>query len=249
VSGPRRFARLLEDEIDGLEAVNASLTGLTLLHHALYLPELVARFHPDAVVVQINDGELDDLNRWFREDESPEALLGRFRAAEAGAYPARGGLLAVPEALARKSGLATFGYRRLVLLAAKERRRLGGKFRATPVSRPVDPARLAPLVDGLYARLVAAGPPVVFLYIPNMKYGSGGCENKWPDRRRFFSAFAARTGATVVDLSDDFRREYAATGEPLHGFSNSVVGTGHINAAGHRVAASALADGLHEALP
>lgn len=249
VAGPERFHSVLEASERGLEAINAARSGLTLLHHAAYLPALVSEFHPDAVVVQINDGELDDLGRWVRPGETPEETLARFRRAELRVHEPRSGLLALPEALARRSGLATFVYRRLVLLTDKEKQRLSAKVEVDPPPETGGLDSLNDLVDFLGARLAAAGPRVVFLYIPNMTYGSAGCVNKWPDRRRFFTAFAERTGARFVDLSAPFRREFAATGRPLHGFHNSVMGTGHINAAGHRLAAAALRRVLHETLP
>jgi hypothetical protein len=53
---------------------------------------------------------------------------------------------------------------------------------------------------------------------------------------------------TLVDPIDRFKAEFARTGQPLHGFSNSVLGSGHINAAGHRMLGEELARAVAEAM-
>jgi hypothetical protein len=62
-----------------------------------------------------------------------------------------------------------------------------------------------------------------------------------PQAAAFFHAFAARNHVTLVDPIEDFRAEFARTGQPLQGFPNSVLGVGHLNVEGHRVLGARLA--------
>jgi len=75
------------------------------------------------------------------------------------------------------------------------------------------------------------------------RVGYGG-----PQAAAFYHAFAARNRVTLVDPLDELRAEFARTGQPLHGFQNSVLGKGHLNAAGHRVVGERLARAIAEAL-
>ena len=49
-----------------------------------------------------------------------------------------------------------------------------------------------------------------------------------------------RAGVTFVDLTDDFLAAYASEHILPHGFANTAMGAGHLNADGHRLAAEAL---------
>ena len=69
-----------------------------------------------------------------------------------------------------------------------------------------------------------------------------------PQAAAFYHAFAARNQVTLVDPDRRVRAEFARTGQPLHGFPNSVLGSGHINVAGHRVLGERLARAIAEAM-
>ena len=48
----------------------------------------------------------------------------------------------------------------------------------------------------------------------------------------------------MVDVTPALCARFAETHQPLHGFWNTVPGTGHLNAEGHAVVARQLADAL-----
>ena len=68
----------------------------------------------------------------------------------------------------------------------------------------------------------------------------------YPDRR--IAAFARREKIPLVALLDPLRTRADATGEYLHGFPNTRMGTGHWNEIGHRAAGEVLARAVCSAL-
>jgi hypothetical protein len=118
---------------------------------------------------------------------------------------------------------------------------------AAPATLAADP-RLPALVDTLHRRIAARAPRLVYLYIPAVDYFGARPAYGDPQAAAFFHAFALRHHVTLVDPFEGFRAEFARTGQPLHGFPNSILGRGHINAAGHRVLGERLARAIREAL-
>jgi hypothetical protein len=103
-------------------------------------------------------------------------------------------------------------------------------------------------MDALHRRIAAHAPRLVYLYIPSVDYFGPRFDYGEPRVAAFYHAFAARNGVTLVDPLDEFRAEFARTGQPLHGFSNSVMGSGHLNVVGHRVVGERLARAIAEAM-
>jgi hypothetical protein len=238
------YAGVVERAVPGTSVVMAGRPGLTPLHHAAYAEALRTAFAPDRVVILVNDGDLGDLEASGLLDLPVEEALSRFRAREDAVVPLRGGLAGTVEGWLRRSGLATFLVRRGELLVGVERRRLGGKFfPAAPAppaeTLPPDP-RLLPFYEDLVPLLRGDGEPL-FVYVPLLVYTSEGAVPKWPHRRAFYRRLAARTGIRLVDLTRPLVDSFAADGQPLHGFANSRVGTGHLNARGHRILGEVLA--------
>jgi hypothetical protein len=152
----------------------------------------------------------------------------------------------------RRSALATLCWRRIKLLAAEQRSALSRRFNATLAqsTRAAAPAaedpRLPAILDTLNARAERVAPQVLYLYIPHLEYFLPGCPESRPETRRLLAAFAARNHVRIVDTADAMRAEFERTGQPMHGFANSVIGSGHINSAGHRVVGGVLARVLAE---
>jgi hypothetical protein len=68
-------------------------------------------------------------------------------------------------------------------------------------------------------------------------------------RQVFYHDFAARHHAVLVDPADEFCAAYARTHQPVHGFQNSIMGQGHMNAAGHEIVGGMLAKAIGEVAP
>jgi hypothetical protein len=231
-----------------VDILNVARSGQSPLEYAAYLPAFLATFHPRLVVLQVNDGDVAELVAAGRRGEEPGAALEAFRSRDR-MRGNQGLLKRWGKGLAERSALANLVLYRSVLLAGKEERRLRDKLgpavaqasEATGPEDPVGPAAME-FMDGLLAEMRReADIPLVVLYIPNLVYTSDGCRNKWPHRRAFWREFATRSGIPFVDCTDALREVYDTTGQPAHGFQNSIMGTGHINARGHGAVARLLA--------
>lgn len=255
----QNFAFVAERALPGLEVVNAARAGRSPVHYAAYLPELHRRFQPNLSVLLVNDGDVNNLRHSGYVDLPADQALERFLNAEPGRVSARSGPAAWAQRAARSSALATWVYQRGTLLVNKEVGRLSAKWKPAPASAaPADPdlpaadaaADIDPavgaLLDGLHAHMTAVTPDLIYLYIPAIRYSSAGAEAQHPARRQFYADFAQRTGARVIDLTDAFLAEFARTGQPVHGFHNSIMGNGHINARGHALVGEALAHAAAE---
>ncbi len=237
---PRRldFCSVAESLEPGVEVVNAGLSGRSPLDYAATLEGLIPSVHPNAVVVVVNDGDLDDIVKRLRPDGSikpPESRAGPL------SLPAR-----LARAVLRTSALAQMLRNRVEELTMHETARLRHKFEGRPLylpTAPIDP-RVAGVLDRVQSRLAATGMPIIYVYIPGMTYFDGPPHVSYPDRRRFYHEFAARNGVTLVDVADDFVASVETTGQPVHGFPNSLIGKGHINARGHGVVGRDLAAAL-----
>jgi lysophospholipase L1-like esterase len=247
---PRRdnFGQVAERSVSGLEVVNVGYSGRSPVEYADWLDEYGPRLTPDIVVVQLNDGDLGDLLL-----PAAQARLAADTAPPAGAPP-EGRFARLLRRGLRNSALATVTWRRLKQLVIDERKQLAKRFHGTAVaavgSAPptfaADP-RLPALMDTLHRRIAAHSPRLVYLYIPSVDYFGPRLGYGEPEVAAFYHAFAARNRVTLVDPIEQFRAEFARTGQPLHGFSNSVMGSGHLNAAGHRVVGERLARAIAEA--
>jgi hypothetical protein len=239
----RNFQSVAERLLPGWEIVNVGMSGRNPIQYADWLDEFGAALAPEAVLVQLNDGDIDDLT-FALEHPGSNGMV-----AAAGAENERG-LRRLAHSVLQHSALATLVYRRIMLLAGYERSRLTHRFThlaaATPNSDrhpPVDP-RIGPMMDALYRRMSAHGIPIVFVYIPGIDYFARPCAPYYPERREFFRAFMTRNHARWIDPTEDFCNEFRRAGQPAHGFGNSVVGSGHINRIGHRIVGEEIANAL-----
>ena len=110
------------------------------------------------------------------------------------------------------------------------------------------PEAAVEILIALHREIAVRHDRVVYLYVPRLTYRTDQPALEWPEAREVFLEFARRTGATLVDPTDRLQAAFEATGQPLHGFHNSVMGEGHLNEAGHLVVGEALAEGLADVL-
>jgi lysophospholipase L1-like esterase len=244
------FSSVAERRLPGLEVVNAGLSGRTPLDYPDWLREFGPRLEPDVVIVQVNEGDLVGLTR-----PANFARLARPRPGGAPAPPPReSGPARLARRVLRSSALVTALWQRAKLVDVEWKLHPPRPFRAPARGRPArsvdvlaDPL-LPAMLDSLHRRLAADSPRLVYLYLPIVDYHGPRPAYGDPRGAAVWHAFAARNHATLVDMFEPFAAEFERTGQPLHGFPNSVVGTGHINAAGHRVTGERLARAVAEAM-
>jgi hypothetical protein len=140
---------------------------------------------------------------------------------------------------------------RLSTLEEVERRRFVRKFGAESIPTAPDPARLraGTLLDSLVGDIARRAPRFVLLYLPSIRYFDRPVAPEDSAAGALYREVAVRHGIRIVDLTDVYLEEFRRTGQPCHGFSNTTIGTGHINARGHALAGTRLAEVLREELP
>jgi lysophospholipase L1-like esterase len=246
------FADVAERLLPGTEIVDAGVSGHSPLDHAEWLETTGDSLAPDVIVVEISDANLDLML-------TPDALRRYGSPPVPGApavVPPEKGLRGLVRWVLRHSALATVSWRRLKLLAAEQKGALSRRFNATVAARRARPQaaaiadpRLPAMLDSLHTRIARHARHVVYLYIPHLDYFAPGVPESDPALGRLLADLAHRRGATLLDAAGAMRAEFLRTGQPVHGFANSVMGSGHINAAGHRVVGEALARVLAELGP
>ncbi len=236
----QRFSEVAERAWPGLSLRNASEAGRSPIDYALALPRFQAAFHPDFVVIQCADGDLTDM-----EPASSWAVA----RADWGGTEARA---AAPESrsplrrLVRRSALIQMLRGRIIQLSQQERTRLTNKLAGVKpdlsdvVARPVHPEVVRAL-DSLVTEMQRVNPRLVLLYAPHIHYFAQPPEVAYPQRREIFRAVAERHDLPFVDSCDSILVELARTHEPLHGFTNTRPGEGHLNARAHAILGRELA--------
>jgi hypothetical protein len=241
----QNFVSVAERLAPDVEIVNAGMPGWSPAQYADFLDSRFDVFRPDLVIVQLNDGDMEDL---FAEAARRARATGPAAPEEMGAGER------IARRLLRHSALATAAYHRLTLLARFQRESLV-RWRNVELGRkPAPPApydavdpRVPPLFDALWDRMASHRVPIMLLYIPQVSYLETPCGAVFR-RQAFYHDFAARHHAVLVDPCEEFCAAYARTHQPLHGFQNSIMGQGHMNAAGHRVVGGLLAKAIGEVM-
>lgn len=245
VKDRERFTERAEHLLPGLHVLNAAAAGRSGYHHALLAPRVQQAYAPDFLLVQLDDGELTDI-----EDDGARVLA--FQEFGAAAPAARGrerGAGALARSLFRRSALLSYLRSRLERLARQERTRLTLKLagrqpdRRDLVALPPTP-RAEALLDSLVGEVQAVNPRLVLVYVPHVHYFASPPVTAYPLRRAWYQELARRRGLPLVDPTDRFLADFRAHGEPLHGFVNSRPAEGHVNARGHELLARELVDVL-----
>lgn len=232
--------------------MNAARSGWSPPDLAHYATTRIHAFDPDVLVVVYNASDLFQFEQSnsvvLRQDERGRATLRVPR------HPTSFGRLRESlQDLRRSSALITAVHRRLKQLVALEQERLASRF-----AKDFDERRTSEEFDfeacvasfvTLHEMVVeATGLPVIYVYVPPLEYAAQQARIDFPERRDVLREFSRRVGARFVDPTSMMVAEYGRTGRPLHGFVNSRIGEGHINAAGHRIVGEAIARAIDEAL-
>lgn len=236
-----RFSEIVEARLEGVEIVNSGRGGWYPPYY-LAAARLERASLYDAIIVQLNDGDLLELGRpdriGFVRDEDGHLTL-RERPFPTDAH----GVVRLTRVITRHSALATAVIRRTKLLVAEEKKRLGARFTPPPASAgDLGEADACDRIEAVLAGVKEMGTPLAVLYIPQVDYARAGVPAQWPEHGELYREACARAGVTYLDATRLLQEAFEREGQPLHGFHNSTMGGGHLNERGHRVVGSALAD-------
>ena len=239
----RRFADRIETLLPGVEVVDAAQSGWYPPYYLAW-----AKTHPvrdfDILIVQLNDGDLferhrADRIRYEREGHGEYRLHLPHPGISVGSKPPWW------RRVMRRSAVLTLVLHRSKLLVAEERRRLSGTQEETDeMDRLGDADEAVDYLVALDADLRATHSRILYLYIPQIDYLEPGAPPAWPLCRSVYQRFARRSQAHLVDVTVALQEAFRSTGQPLHGFHNSMMGGGHLNARGHDVVATVVAEAL-----
>jgi len=104
----------------------------------------------------------------------------------------------------------------------------------------------ATLFDSLFAKISATaaktGAKVIIMYHPSTKIGSDGelVLSYNSEAIEVYREYCEKNGVIFLDMSERFLKEYNENDILPHGFSNTSVGSGHLNRYGHEMIASEL---------
>lgn len=253
-----RTSEQAQQRLPGVDVINAGHTNWSPTDAIGFLEVWPDSLPVDLVVVQVAGNDLDQLERPRRTHVERDGDGWRVVRI---AHVASTSLLArIVRGVSRHSSLATVVRRRLAVLSSIEKNRLRAKFDPAParadVGEPVQGSSTRRLTGDNVARVRTALSALatdvearVLLYVPDFHYRSDGLTSHHPDAAEVFRRAAAAEGWRFVDTSEAIRDGFARDRQPLHGFHNSVMGRGHLNAKGHAVVGAVLAETIDDVLP
>ena len=138
-------------------------------------------------------------------------------------------------------------------LFGKRTQQDGEKAAADGGEMPYESARaenrelLRQVLQKLHDDAAETGTEVIVLYHPKTWLdGYGGMLVYDAARTDGFDTLCEECGIRLLDMAERYRREYDGSYALPYGFPNTAVGTGHLNAAGHRMIAEDLKDLITE---
>lgn len=246
----RNFCSLVEQALDGVEVINAGGSGRSPAYTAAVL-DTYAPDDLDLVVIQISEADAWQIFERQRVHLEPDGSGGWKEVVPTRSGPASTAGRAKMWLMSHSS-VAFAGIARFEKLEAREVNRLtqrsgvgqaGAFTEGDPQNPDGDPAEA---MDSIVADVRARGVGVVILFLAEIEYFEPGMPMRRPGYREFWRDYAATRRIGFADPIDEFRDEFRRTRTPSHGFHNSRMGSGHLNATGHRLTAAALERVLRE---
>jgi len=120
--------------------------------------------------------------------------------------------------------------------------------RADQTLEIMHPEQLAGVIDQIGRTAGENDVRLIIMYHPALAINDDGSATPKtnPDDLRFFADACSEAGITFVDMTDIFLKAYADDHVLPHGFANTRIGTGHLNADGHRMIAEELSRVIRE---
>lgn len=219
---------------------NVGHTGWSPIHALSFLDAERARFAPATVIVQISGNDLEDIVTAKRPhvERSPAGFAIVWPRRDKQGTAKR---ITQLRELVERSALAGDAMTALLTLFKGKAAVDEGGDAGGSCEKP-DPLA-AEAVPWLFGELKKAHPDVRLMYLPMLDYHAG-CVDRCAAARALYTRAAAGQGLHLVDVTPALCARFAQTHQPLHGFANTVIGTGHLNAAGHAEVARQLAGEL-----
>ena len=227
----------------GRRVYNAGHTGWSPINAVAFITAERATFAPATVIVQVSGNDLGDIVTPRRphvvEQGSGLAIAWPDRVKRGTARR----ITDLRLALSRSAFAADLLSASLTLLGGGRGDDEGdaGASKAGACTEP-DP-RVARALPWLVGELAKTHPDVRLLYLPLLEY-HGGCVDTCAAGRDLYRRAAELAHVPLIDVTDALCARFRATRQPLHGFWNTVPGTGHLNSEGHAVVADVLAAAL-----
>lgn len=124
---------------------------------------------------------------------------------------------------------------------------LANQAKAKAQAADYDPDEYAAFLDKVFAQMHEQfSGPILFAYHPPVKIemdGSMSCKSN-TFAYRVFAEACERNGIIFLDMSSAFKNAYDKEYIVPYGFANTTMGTGHLNADGHRI----MAEEIYKAL-
>lgn len=240
--------------------VNAGRSGGSPAAYIVLAPWYRERVEPDAVVVQVSDqdfaSDIENTSRNFylrRAGGGFETVFNPdYRTANPllQRLPFLAPILDVPvlrlasqnvwKVLAMPSGSRPF------FGAAAPASAASAAAPSTSATAPPASQADAALIDWVVSELAAAYPRLVILYLPEGDYLKA-TPGHTPVAQALEAA-ARREGVELVDVTGPFADMFESARVAPTGFANSRIGSGHLNASGHRAVAEELTPALERVL-
>ncbi len=211
----------------GLYTYNIGVSGHTLYHCAKNMEAAVDTYHPSVVAVETSTVELDTT--------AMEKVL-------AGSYP---------KLKSYDSGLL-YQIQRIPSIKWLYKQAGDLSFPAAASAAPPAPSwdkdrvAYAAALDGLLAQMKAAadrsGADLILFYHPTLRLNADGSASvdTPAEALALFASLCEENGVVFLDMTADFLENYRLAHTLPHGFSNTPVGTGHLNETGHALVADRL---------
>jgi hypothetical protein len=216
---------------------NVGHTGWSPVNAVTFLAAEKTRFVPATVIVQVSPNDLGDITAAKRPHV--EARGSGFEIVvpnrKKAGFAAR--ITDLRETVSQRSA---FGGELIVaglsLFTGKDAEADGA---GEPRTCAAPTAAQIQAMDFLVGELARLHPDVRLLYLPRLDY-HGGCVERCPATRRMYELIAVTRHVRWIDTTAAICRRFHETRQPLHGFWNTIPGTGHVNAEGHSVIADEL---------
>jgi hypothetical protein len=210
---------------------NVGHAGWSPVNALGYLAANREKFAPKTLILQVSSNDLADLVASKRGHVVERA--GRLEMV----IPTRGGSSSVRATISKSAFAGQLLGGIAGLFGDKGGDEDGGSDCTTP------PTLAVHALPWLFGKLAQLHPDARVLYIPKLEY-HGGCYDRCEVSRDVFAAGAAKAGLRFIDPTQAMCEDFVATGQPLHGFWNSIPGTGHLNGRGHAQVAAVIAADL-----
>jgi hypothetical protein len=243
VSDDKTYTYLLQKQLENnlksnVKVINAGIDGASPASYIHIASFYNSSFKPDSVIIQLTDQDftedlLNDKKQFYVEKEKDNYKTiynDEFRSDDPLSrillqkFPQLGFML-------EYSVLRVGGKNLQKSLGTKP-----NKLNAPPPESS-QPSQYDALVDWAVENLKAKYPQLVILYFPdynNIKGNPSGIETA-------LSRFTTKHNVRFVNMREDFINYYQVHQQRVHGFNNTVPGTGHINEIGHWLTAEHLA--------